>query len=240
MTARDVRGKAWLALSSGSWFKAFFAFFLLWMIGHTVDRLLLHAGVLTGHVSFVTAADLARLLAMPAVPPEWSAIRIPRPTLLFQCVKFLIDGMVAGGILAAGWAVFAVALVRDGAHVMHVFSGFARPVRTAGLGVLLYGAVAFWSLFLLVPGVRAFYSYRMAFYLLADHPDWSPVKALRESKKMMEGHRWRLACLDLSFVGWMVLEVMTLGLASVLVRPYRETAVAVFYEDLLDLEEQDA
>lgn len=238
MTARDVRAKAWLALSSGTWFKAFAAFFLLWMVGQTLNGLLLKVGLATGQMAIVTVADLARALnAGLTPPPEWAAIKIPNPTLLYRMVQFLAEAALPGGVLAAGWAVFAVALVRGGAQVMHVFSGFSRFFRTAALGVLLYGAVALGTLLLVVPGVMLFYSFRMSFFLLADHPDWSPVKALGASARMMAGHRWRLACLDVSFLGWTLLEAVTLGLASVLVRPYREVAAAVFYEDLLDREE---
>ena len=89
-------------------------------------------------------------------------------------------------------------------------------------------------LLLFIPGICASYSYRMAFYLLADNPDWSPVRALKESKKLMYGHRWRLACMDFSFIGWFLLVVVTWGLAGLFVMPYFAAANAAFYEDLLD------
>ena len=74
----------------------------------------------------------------------------------------------------------------------------------------------------------------MAFLLLADHPDWSPWRAIQESKRLMRGHRWRLACLDASFIGWFLLVVVTFGFAGLFVTPYFATANAAFYEDLLD------
>ena len=86
----------------------------------------------------------------------------------------------------------------------------------------------------------AAYSYRMAFMLMADHPDWSPAKALSESRRIMHGHRWRLACLDASFIGWFVLVGATFGLAGIFVAPYFAAANAAFYEDLLDRVETNA
>ena len=102
------------------------------------------------------------------------------------------------------------------------------------LGVLRMLIVAVVSLLLVLPGIFAAYSYRMVFCLLADNPDWSPARALRESRRLMHGHRWRLACLDLSFVGWFVLTGLTAGLAGIFVLPYFAMANAAFYEDLLD------
>ena len=53
-------------------------------------------------------------------------------------------------------------------------------------------------------------------------------------KKLMYGHRWRLACLDCSFIGWFLLVFVTWGLAGIFVMPYFAAANAAFYEDLLD------
>ncbi len=86
----------------------------------------------------------------------------------------------------------------------------------------------------------AFYAYRMAFFLKADHPEWSAGKALAESKRMMKGHKWRLMCIDASFIGWLLLVIFTFGLATLFVSPYMGVANAAFYEDLLDRnEDQD-
>ena len=55
-----------------------------------------------------------------------------------------------------------------------------------------------------------------------------------ESKKLMNGHRLRLFCLDASFFVWFLLVGVTFGLAGIFVVPYYATANAAFYEDLLD------
>ena len=106
--------------------------------------------------------------------------------------------------------------------------------RAAALGILRVLVVALGLLLFILPGILASYSYRMAFMLLADNPDWSPWRALRESRQLMYGHRWRLACLDASFIGWFLLVGVTFGLAGLFVMPYYATAHAAFYEDLLN------
>ena len=54
---------------------------------------------------------------------------------------------------------------------------------------------------------------------------------------MMQGHKWRLACLDASFIGWLLLVLATFGLAALIVNPYMGVTYAAFYEELLDRNE---
>jgi uncharacterized membrane protein len=48
----------------------------------------------------------------------------------------------------------------------------------------------------------------------------------------MLGKRWRLFCLDFSFIGWILLTPFTFGLAAFWVAPYMEQARAQFYESI--------
>ena len=76
------------------------------------------------------------------------------------------------------------------------------------------------------------YVYAMVPYLLRDYPELGVREALRTSKQMMKGHKWDLFVLDLSFIGWILLGIMTAGIGLLWVEPYMETTRAAFYEDL--------
>ena len=76
------------------------------------------------------------------------------------------------------------------------------------------------------------YAYSMVPYLLRDYPELGAREALRTSRQMMEGHKWDLFVLDLSFIGWILLGIMTAGIGLLWVEPYMETTRAAFYEDL--------
>lgn len=89
-----------------------------------------------------------------------------------------------------------------------------------------------WYLLLIVPGIIKYYSYAMTEFILLDHPEYGPLQAITESRKMMDGHRMRLFILGLSFIGWFFLCIITLGIASLWVVPYYGTARAKFYIDL--------
>ena len=91
---------------------------------------------------------------------------------------------------------------------------------------------ALWSLLLIVPGIMKYYSYSMAELFLVDHPEYTPIQAIDESKKMMQGHRMELFRLQVEFLPWFLLVIVTLGIAALWVMPYYSTAKAKFYLDL--------
>lgn len=90
-----------------------------------------------------------------------------------------------------------------------------------------------WSLLLFVPGIVKAYSYAMTEFILQDEPDLDADSVLHKSRELMRGHKWDLFCLDLSFIGWFFLSLLTLGIGLLWLEPYMMTAKAAFYEDLI-------
>lgn len=76
------------------------------------------------------------------------------------------------------------------------------------------------------------YTYRMVPYLLVDYPNISLREAMTVSREMMRGYKWKLFMLDLSFIGWYIVGMMTCGIGMLLVTPYIQTSTALFYDDL--------
>lgn len=74
--------------------------------------------------------------------------------------------------------------------------------------------------------------YSMCHYILAEHPNMKAKEVLRESKRMMEGHKWRLFCLRLSFIGWIFLSIFSLGIGLLWVGPYMHATETAFYREL--------
>ncbi len=89
-----------------------------------------------------------------------------------------------------------------------------------------------WSLLLIVPGIIKSYSYAMAIYILAENKGMSALEAINKSKKMMDGHKMDLFVLQLSFLGWALLVIVTLGIAAIWVAPYMHATYANFYKSL--------
>jgi uncharacterized membrane protein len=93
--------------------------------------------------------------------------------------------------------------------------------------------IALWSLLLVIPGIVKAYSYSMSFYILADNLGLAANDARKQSMVLMHGNKWRLFCLHLSFIGWLLLSGITFGILLLWVIPYMQTATAEFYQDLI-------
>ena len=96
--------------------------------------------------------------------------------------------------------------------------------------------IALWLLLLYIPGIVKAYSYAMTPYLLVDRPELSTREAIHESRRMMNGRKWQLFCLHLSFIGWMLLSILTLGIGLLWLAPYMSGAQAAFYHNILEEE----
>ena len=101
----------------------------------------------------------------------------------------------------------------------------------AGLFIMLISMVA--AIFTLgIGAIIVKYMYCMVPYLLHDYPELTPREAMKISHEMMSGQKWNIFILDLTFIGWILLSILTAGLGVIFVEPYISTARAVFYEDL--------
>jgi uncharacterized membrane protein len=92
--------------------------------------------------------------------------------------------------------------------------------------------IALWSLLLSIPGIVKTYAYSMAPYIMAENPHLTAGQCLAESQALMKGHKFELFLLDLSFIGWILLSALTLGIGSILLTPYTFAARTAFYRDI--------
>lgn len=123
---------------------------------------------------------------------------------------------------------------RDDLTVTTPFTeAFKNYPRKLG-GSLWMGLFIFlWSLLLIVPGIIKAISYSMTEYILADCPEVKAKDALKLSMRMMAGHKGEYFVLGLSFLGWMLLSVLTLGILYVFhVGPYMQSSFAEYYQEI--------
>lgn len=116
--------------------------------------------------------------------------------------------------------------------IQNLFDGFNDFVRIfvsyLWMGILVY----LWTLLLVIPGIIKSYAYAMLPYILHDHPELSDVKAIHLSREMMYGHKGQLFLLHLSFIGWWLLCILTMGIGFLWLVPYMQSTQAAFYEDV--------
>lgn len=87
-------------------------------------------------------------------------------------------------------------------------------------------------LLLIIPGIIKTFKLYMVPYIMADHPDMHYKDAFSLSTEMTQGHKMDIFVLELSFIGWYLLAMLTLGLAAPLVSTYRKATVTELYEVL--------
>lgn len=113
-----------------------------------------------------------------------------------------------------------------------LFEGFQEYGRILGTKILQAVYTLLWMLLLIVPGVIKSYSYAMTDFILKDEPEICNNAAIEKSMVMMEGNKMKLFMLDLSFIGWALLSLLTCGIGMFFLQPYVAVARAAFYEDL--------
>ena len=137
--------------------------------------------------------------------------------------------------LTWGFQTLFLGAVRGGeATAKDMFEGYNKELfsRVLTTTLLYYVYVFLWSLLLLIPGCIKSYSYAMTPYILKDNPEMKNNAAIEESMRMMDGHKLELFMLDLSFIGWAILSILTCCIGFLWLVPYMNMARVNFYEDL--------
>lgn len=103
--------------------------------------------------------------------------------------------------------------------------------------IMVYIFTTLWTLLLIIPGIIYAYKVIMVNYILADtaneNTKWKDV--INTSKEMMDGYKMDYFVFELSFIGWSLLCVLTLGIATIWVLPYMQTANVMYYQELKKL-----
>lgn len=112
------------------------------------------------------------------------------------------------------------------------FYGFKDYGSSVKLYFMTNLYIFLWSCLFIVPGVVAGYKYSFAFYHLADNKGASTRDCINRSEEITYGFKKELFALDLSFIGWILLSILTLGILSIWVSPYYQASHASAYIDL--------
>ncbi len=144
-----------------------------------------------------------------------------------------IVSLLITGPLAIGLAIFSLSISRNqDTKLEQIFQGFNNFGTALGAYLLMVLFIILWMLLLIIPGIIASISYSMTFYILADDNSISAMDAIKKSKKMMDGYKWKYFCLGLRFFGWALLCILTLGIGFLWLMPYIQVSMAKFYDDI--------
>ena len=145
-------------------------------------------------------------------------------------VLYFLVLLVIGGAATLGYARYNLNLVdHQDARVDDLFSQFHRLGQGFCMQFFRGLFIALWTLLFIIPGVIAGFRYAMTPYILLEHPEMTAREAIAASKELMKGNKFRLFCLELSFIGWGLLcSVPTVLLGGIAGGPFffRSTVVA--------------
>lgn len=164
-------------------------------------------------------------------------------SLLHIClILFLVPfgNLLLGGALSVGLAAFYLNIARSGkANIKLLFSSFTGDIaNTFVMDILRNLFLILWAL---VPFAGVFitfvkrYSYAMAPYILVDNPEMNGCDAITASRTLMKGKKFKLFCLELSYIGWDILSIFTLGILQIWIVPRKAVARAAFYDSIKNI-----
>ena len=217
MSSFDLRARARQMLS-GKWAMAILTTFLAGVLG---------ALLLSSNSSINMNFEVEMLEKLPKVVQAYLAIAASIGGTLGM-IQFVL-----GGVVQLGYCKYLLKL-HDGeqADVKDLFSEFNRFADGFILSLLQGIYIFLWSLLFVIPGIVATYKYAMSSFILLENPGMKPNDAITASKEMMNGHKGELFILGLSFFGWMLLSVLTLGIGNLWLNPYMNASYAAFYREI--------
>lgn len=186
--------------------------------------------VVTFIMSLFTTLGTASAGKMEWVNGEF--VRTP-PSGASNLIHFLI-GLLITAVIGIGVARFYLNNRERRAQFSDLLCGFREGYANIVLVRLIVRIkIILWSILFIIPGIIKSFSWAMVPYLLSDDPTMDHKTATQRSAEMMQGNKMKLFMLDLSFIGWFILGIITLGIGLVLwAAPYHDATIAEWYAEL--------
>ena len=142
-------------------------------------------------------------------------------------------GLIISGPMAVGFAIFSLNIARnEEAKLEQIFDGFKNFGNTVGAYILMVIFIMLWMLLLIIPGIVMAIAYSQTFFILAEDKEIGPMEALKKSRDMMDGYKWKYFEMSLMFFGLSLLCILTLGIGFLWLVPFMQVSYANFYDDL--------
>ncbi|MGN0158203.1 MAG: DUF975 family protein [Brotaphodocola sp.] len=170
--------------------------------------------VLTGIVSSLVVSFGTGLIGLLALIPIIGWIAAP------------IMGLIFGAAIGTGVCSYFVKSTRNGADagLGEIFSGMQKMGTIAGITIFYW----LWQLVPIMCIIKRYELY-MVYYLASEFPEKSRKEIFQMSKRMMDGNKMNTFILELSFVGWALLGIITCGIGMLFVTPYIKATMAELY-----------
>lgn len=233
MILRDSYWKSFLVLiivSAILWIsKPFFSFvskFFDAILGFSTAA---SSGLIDRAISFAFGSTLSKIIALPYFSALWIL------ALLFSWVISLIYTLLISEPLDIGLCRFFMRARHGNTELSNI--GFSYKFNFTNVVFISFFKelyLALWTLLLLIPGIVKAYEYYMIPYILSENPHLSKRRVFELSRAMTDGEKWNIFVLELSFIGWHLLCLLTLGIGEFFLAPYIAATKAELYAAMRD------
>jgi uncharacterized membrane protein len=216
MRIREFKKEAKLQLN-GQWFRAAI-FTLLFFAFYSVIPMLVEIKTSGGFNNWINQPDHSRnqfstflitlVLSPLSVGYSWTFLSVIRASAKDDKIRF-------GSLFQA-------------------FSEISTYLKLIGTYLVMMILVILWTCLLIVPGIIKAFAYSQTYFVLKDHPKMGILDAITESRKLMDGYKWKYFVMQLSFIGWIFLCIITLGIGFLWLSPYMTSTYASFYDHLAE------
>lgn len=142
-----------------------------------------------------------------------------------------IIGLLVYGSLQVGISRFSLKLAHKdpNAKFTDLFSGLDVFIKALVMNFIIWICIAIGTILFIIPGIIVGIMFSQANYILAENREKSAIECIKESSRMMKGHKFNYFVLGLSFIGWLILCIISFGIGFLWLVPYLEVTLANFY-----------
>lgn len=181
--------------------------------------------LIIGSVITSTAPKYSTTFPITEIDPGNPAINT-----VFSIIQFLVGAAIAYATIKMAIEIYKE---RDVVPEEIMLVGFKDNfLRNAFLQFMRGLFVFLWSLLFVIPGIIKAYAYSMVFYLVNKEPGLEAMAAIDKSKTLTRGYKTDLFLLDLSYLGWYILGLFTLGILWLWVIPKHQVARVMYFEEI--------
>jgi uncharacterized membrane protein len=119
------------------------------------------------------------------------------------------------------------------------FSEISMYLKILGTYIVMMVYMFLWFLLFIIPGIIKAFAYSQVYFVLKDNPEIGINAAITKSRKLMHGYKWKYFVLQLSFIGWIILCLLSLGIGFLWLSPYLSASNAAFYNELVSKQKSE-
>lgn len=148
----------------------------------------------------------------------------------------LIPTLLTGPLTIGVWMYYFKFIDSDtDVDIGFIFKGFGIFGKAVGICLWTMLWVVLWTLLFIIPGIVKSIAYSQGYFIIAENPNVKVTDALKISMRMTEGYKWEIFVMGLSFIGWALLCVLTVGIGFLWLSPYMNVTYVNMYRKLKEL-----